>query len=90
MTYATTSYTIFLLDNTIYWLLIANVLFWNYNETYTHELHGNYNQSRLHMAKLIKTTLQDLDWKILPEPPCSPDFSLTIYHFSDHWQIINS
>lgn len=43
MTYATTSYTFFLLDNTIYWLLIANVLFWNYNETYTHELHGNYN-----------------------------------------------
>lgn len=40
-------------------------------------LHDN---ARPHVAKVVKATLQELDWEVLRHPPYSPDLAPTDYH----------
>ena len=40
-------------------------------------LHDN---SRPHVANIVKAALQELDWEVLQHPPYSPDLAPTDYH----------
>lgn len=40
-------------------------------------LHDN---ARPHVAKVVKKTLEALQWDVLPHPPCSPDIAPSDYH----------
>ena len=40
-----------------------------------------HTNARPHVAKIVKETLEALNWDILPHPPYSPDIVLLDYHF---------
>ena len=40
-----------------------------------------HDNAQPHVAKVVKETLEALNWDVLPHPPYSPEFAPSDYHF---------